>query len=188
MNTIERCFLAATAVAALAWPVCAQSGERRANLTGGGGDSGKCTIEVSVDGAADVEIRGDRGFLRTVSGQPAQWRRFECSGPMPVNPAEFRFSGVDGRGRQELVQDPRRANGAAIVRIQDPNGGSEGYTFELTWRGSGGVGSGAMRQPWDGGERARRPNDGARACQEAVRKTSESAVRPPRHRIPQRKR
>src|SRR5689334_8306543 len=112
MNTFERCFLAAAAAAALITPVCAQPAERHANLTGSGGnDAGKCTVEVVVDGSADVEIRGDRGFLRTISGQPAQWRRFECSGPIPANPAEFRFSGVDGRGRQELVQDPRRASG-----------------------------------------------------------------------------
>jgi hypothetical protein len=169
MNTLERCFLAATAAAALITPVCAQSAERRANLTGGGGnDAGKCTIEVSVDGSADVEIRGDRGFLRTISGQPAQWRRFECSGPMPVSPAEFRFSGVDGRGRQELIQDPRRASGAAVVRIQDANGGSEGYTFDLVWRG-GGVSTSPMGQPWGGRERNGRADDGARACEEAVR-------------------
>jgi hypothetical protein len=168
MNTLERCILAATAAAALIAPVWAQSAERRANLTGGGNDSGKCTIEVVVDGAADVEIRGDRGFLRTISGQPAQWRRFECSGPIPANPAEFRFSGVDGRGRQELVQDPRRAGGAAVVRIQDSNGGAEAYTFDLVWRGSG-VGSNPAGQPWGGRERGGRSNDGARACQDAVR-------------------
>jgi hypothetical protein len=170
MNTLERCFLTVTAAAALTAPaVWAQTAERRANLTGAGGnDSGKCTIEVSVDGAAEVEIRGDRGFLRTLSGRRAQWRRFECSGPLPANAAEFRFSGVDGRGRQELVQDPSRGRGSAIVRIQDPNGGAEGYTFDLDWRGPG-VSSSPTRQPWVGGDRADRPNDGARACQGAVR-------------------
>lgn len=75
--------------------------ERRAIMRGGGSaDSGKCTIEVQVDGAADVEIRGDVGYIRTLSGQPGQWRRFECSGRMPSNPSDFRFRGVDGRGRQ----------------------------------------------------------------------------------------
>jgi hypothetical protein len=54
-------------------------------------------MEVYMDGSADVEIHGDRGFLRTLSGQRAQWRRFERFGPMPTNPGDFRFSGVDGR-------------------------------------------------------------------------------------------
>lgn len=109
----------------------------RANIRGGGGDSGKCTIEVDVDGAADVEIRGDTAWLRTLQGQPATWRRFECNMPMPQNPANFRFQGVDGRGRQTLVQNPNNG-GPAVVRIEDPQGGREGYTFDVEWNGGGG--------------------------------------------------
>src|ERR1051325_4145403 len=170
MNIFERRFLVLTAATVLVVPICAQTAERRATLTrGGGNDAGKCTIEVYVDGSADVEIRGDRGFLRTLSGQPAQWRRFECSGPMPTNPGEFRFSGVDGRGRQELVQDPSRSRGGpAVVRIQDSNGGAEGYTFDLVWRGQGLV-SNPVGQPRDGRDRGGPPNDAARACQNAIR-------------------
>ena len=56
-------------------------------MTGGGGDSGKCTVEVVVDGAAEVEIRGDNAVLRNLKGQPPQWRRFECNAPLPANPA-----------------------------------------------------------------------------------------------------
>jgi hypothetical protein len=41
---------------------------------------------------------------------------------------------VDGRGRQQLIRDPRNG-GAAIVRIEDPQGGSEGYTFDIFWNG-----------------------------------------------------
>lgn len=97
----------------------------------------KCTIEVVVDGTADVEIRGDRAVLRTLAGQPATWRRFECSGPLTAYPEEFKFTGIDGRGNQRLVQDPRNGRGTAIVRIEDPRGGSEGYTFDIEWRGGG---------------------------------------------------
>ena len=115
MNTFERSLLTLAAATALIAPVCAQTAERRATLTGGGGnDTGKCTIEVYVDGSAEVEIRGDRGFLRTLSGQPAQWRRFECSGPMPTNPGDFRFSrrrwarktGVESRTREAAAAQP----------------------------------------------------------------------------------
>jgi len=103
----------------------------------GSGGWDKCTIEVVVDGTADVEIRGDRAVLRTLAGQPATWRRFECSGPLTAYPEEFKFTGVDGRGNQRLVQDPRNGRGTAIVRIEDPRGGSEGYTFDIEWRGGG---------------------------------------------------
>jgi hypothetical protein len=84
-----------------------------------------------VDQVAQVEIRGETAVLRNVSGQPAEWRRFECSGPMPPNPAGFRFQGIDGRGRQTLIREPR--NGPAVVQIEDPRGGREGYTFDITW-------------------------------------------------------
>lgn len=169
MSTFERCLLTLVAATALIAPVCAQTAERRASFTGGGGnDTGKCTIEVYVDGSADVEILGNRGFLRTLSGQPAQWRRFVCSGPMPTNPGEFRFIGVDGRGRQELIQDPRSSRGAAVVRIQDPDGGAEGYTFDLVWRG-GGFDPGPTDQALGGRGYGASPNDAVRACQDAVR-------------------
>jgi hypothetical protein len=105
---------------------------RQAVMTGGQGDRGKCTIEVVVDGSAQVEVRGNSATLRTIAGQPAQWRRFECNAPMPPNPVNFRFAGVDGRGRQQLVRDPRQG-GVAVVQIDDPEGGTEGYTFDLMW-------------------------------------------------------
>jgi hypothetical protein len=128
--------LAAIAIAACA-QVNAQVSERRAALNGGpSGGPGKCTIEVIVDGSAEVEIRGDSALLRTLGGQPAQWRRFQCTNPMPVQPFGFRFSGVDGRGRQQLQTDPGRG-GPAVIRIDDPQGGSEGYTFDITWNGAG---------------------------------------------------
>lgn len=110
-----------------------QTVPRNAAMIGGGDPGrGKCTIEVVVDGAAEVEIRGASAVLRNLAGQPAQWRRFQCNSVMPPNPAEFRFAGVDGRGRQDLVRDPRNG-GAAVIRIEDPQSGSEGYTFDIFW-------------------------------------------------------
>jgi hypothetical protein len=111
----------------------AQSIQRQAVIREDGGrDQGKCTLEVYVDDSAEVQIQGASAALRTTSGQPAQWRRFECNAPMPVNPVNFRFSGVDGRGRQSLTRDPRNG-GPAVVQIEDRDGGAEGYTFDLTW-------------------------------------------------------
>ena len=107
---------------------------RQASIRGGGGD-GKCTIEVNVDDVAEIEITGDRARLVTLSGQAAQFRRFECNQRMPANPNEFRFTGVDGRGRQQLMRDPSGNRGIAVIRIEDPKGGREGYTFDITWRG-----------------------------------------------------
>ena len=132
MYRILTVFAAAAVVASQAG---AQQYQRRAMMVGGGSpDRGKCTIEVVVDGTAEVEIRGDQGTIRNLAGQPASWRRFECNAPLPPNPVGFRFAGVDGRGRQDLIRDPRQG-GAAVVRIEDSQGGSEGYTFDLFWGG-----------------------------------------------------
>ena len=113
----------------------AQTTTRRKAVITGGGDrgQGKCTIEVVVDGSAQVEVRGDTATLRNTGGQAPQWRRFECTGPLPADPANFRFAGVDGRGRQTLTRDPRNSRGSAVVAIEDSQGGSEGYTFDLFW-------------------------------------------------------
>lgn len=114
---------------------------RRASITGGGSENrGKCTIEVVVDGAAEVSIRGDNAILSNLRGQMPQWRRFECTGVMPASPLDLRFQGVDGRGSQSLVRDPR-SGGAVVVQIQDSDNGTEGYTFDIFW-GGGGTGGG----------------------------------------------
>lgn len=112
---------------------------RMADIRGGGGD-GKCTIEVEVDDIAEVEIQGNRAQIRTMAGSPARIVRFVCNQVMPNNPYDFRFQGIDGRGRQELIRQPGR--GAAVVRIDDPKGGREGYTFDIFWRGGTGVSGG----------------------------------------------
>ncbi len=144
----------------------AQRGERiTANIRGGGGD-GKCTFEVEVDGIAEVEIRGSQGFLRNISGTQAVWRRLDCNQPLPTNPYEFRFKGIDGRGRQSLVRDPGSNRGIAVIRVEDPKGGREGYTGDLLWKGgssdsgSGGSGFGGGRGGWDNSGRGGSDNSG----------------------------
>lgn len=137
----KRFVLGITSLAALC--ASAQTYERRADITGGGDPNrGKCTIEVVVDGSAEVELRGDRAVLRNVAGQPPQWRRFVCNVPMPMKPVGFRFAGVDGRGRQTLLRAPD-AGGPGVVRIDDPPSGSEGYTFDIFWQ-LGGYGGPAV--------------------------------------------
>jgi hypothetical protein len=152
----------------------AQTFQRNASMRGDYDGRGKCTIEVVVDGAAEVEIRGASAVLRNLYGQPAQWRRFECNAPLPRNPSDFRFAGVDGRGRQELVRDPRNG-GVAVVRIEDKQGGSEGYTFDIFWTGG-----------FDGGGRPGGPppqsrrwtvEQAVRGCQETVRQQAADRFR-----------
>ena len=172
-----RLYIAAAAFAVIAGPLGAQSFQRRAEITGGGySDRGKCTVEVVVDGAAEVEIRGDNATLRNLSGQPAQWRRFQCTGALPGNPAEFRFTGVDGRGRQQLVRDPRNG-GVAVVRIEDPEGGAQAYTFEFTWGGGAPAAIQDRGRPDQRDQRDQRDRSWDRNPQVDRRFTADQAIR-----------
>jgi hypothetical protein len=91
---------------------------------------------------AIVEVNQDQGRLITLSGQPSEWRRMQCNQRMPANPNEFRFRGVDGRGRVSLERDPSQNRGVAAIRIEDPQGGRQGYTFDIEWRGGDDRGGG----------------------------------------------
>jgi hypothetical protein len=144
---------------------------RRATITAGGGN-GRCTIEVSVDHSAEVEVSGDMGLLTTTGGQPATWRRFQCNAPLPRNPHDFRFVKTNGRGTVRLVEDPRDTRGRVVVRIHDPQGGRANYTFDLQWGGGFGGGGG-----WAPGYPGPRPGHGPggfpmaraiRLCQDSV--------------------
>jgi hypothetical protein len=148
---------------------------RTATMRGTRGDRGKCTIEVNVDDVAEIEIQGDRGLLTTLSGQPSQWVRFECNDILPRQPDDFKFSGVDGRGRQTLLRDPRGNRGVAVIRIEDPKSGREGYTFDIEWRGSP---SSSIENPGEKGRFGEPPRIGSEregsgraidACKDAVR-------------------
>ena len=138
----------------------------------------KVHVEVVVDGAADVEIRGDTANLRDVSGQPPQFRRFECTGVLPPNPVDFRFRGIDGRGRQTLIRDATQG-GSAVVRIEDPEAVRKGTRS----KSSGATGA-VTAFPGQGrfGERERRMEafDAwrvVRECQEAVRREAAERYR-----------
>jgi len=130
-------------------PGTAQQVTRRANITGNAVD-GKCTIEVSVDGAAEVEVRGNQGRMRNLSGRVPVWLRFDCNGTLPAYPHDFRFRGIDGRGTVQLIRDPRTNRGRVVFRIDDPKGGPEGYTVDLEWRGSNGQFDNRDTRGWRG--------------------------------------
>jgi hypothetical protein len=146
-------------------PSEAQSLERRAVLTGGSASNGRCSAEVVVDGAADVEIRGDMGTLRNLAGQMPEWRRFECTSAIPPMAANMEFRG-EGRGDVRMVSTPYNNNGVAVVHIDDRSSGANIYRFSLTWNGEGPSAATAVRP-----ETRRIGADQAlEVCQEAIRR------------------
>ena len=130
MNLKRATLRGAASIMLIASAASAQVQRIRANVRG---NENKCTFEIRVDGIADVEIHGEDGYLRTVQGSPASWVRLDCGNILPNNPSDFRFKGIDGRGRQTLIRDPRSSGGVAVIRIEDPKGGSEGYTGDILW-------------------------------------------------------
>lgn len=133
MNAKTQWFLSTSLLALLTQPLSANTESMRATIGGGGGESGRCSVQVTVDGSAEVEISGDMGSLRTTGGAPAAWRSFHCTSPIPVNPQNFGIGRIAGRGSIRLLQDPRRTGGRAVVRIDDPQRGAGAYAFELQW-------------------------------------------------------
>jgi len=129
-------FLTFALLAVLAWltaPVSAQSPNRRANLISATDPhEGRCTVSVLVDGATNVEIRGDSATLHDISGEPSRWRRFECTGPLPYRAADLRIRAVEGDGTMTLTHDTYNG-GVAVVRVNNAGRGDELYTFDVFW-------------------------------------------------------
>lgn len=101
---------------------------------------GRCTIRVRIDDDSDVILRGDQIRIRVLRGGPGRDQGSECNAPLPIsgNIRNFQFRGIDGRGNPRLLQPPSsRNNYVAVVNVQDPQSGDEGYTFELTWQWDG---------------------------------------------------
>lgn len=151
---------------------------------------GYCAIRVWVDDLVVIHTRGGRVAFETVRGQRARDAGTECSQPMPAGSAlsDFRWRGIDGRGRVELLEEPDQRNRyTAIVRIEDTRSGGQEHHFRLTWRnlrpgsggddwtgwggsggrpgqgggwGSGGASSGGTRPPGGGWGRGGRQDGG----------------------------
>ena len=71
-----RSLVVVMAAGAFALGANAQSAVRAQIVGGGSNQGGKCTVEVLVDGAAEVEIRGDTGQIRNLG-------RSTCPVPPP---------------------------------------------------------------------------------------------------------
>ncbi len=133
-------FLGAVILAGLMQPAQANPVSRRATITGGGG-SGRCTIEVTVDGTAEVEVLRRYGLLTTTGGQPAEWRRFQCNAALPRTPRTSASSGSMAGEPSDWFRILATPEAEPWLASTTPRGGRAGYTFDLQWgglRGGGG--------------------------------------------------
>lgn len=125
---------------------------------------GRCEIRVWVDNRAEVRMRGDTIFVRTMEGSKGRDEGSSCSQPIPYNGVRgFQIHQTAGRNTVALAQEPSRANNyTALIAIDDPQGGGDNYAFEVTWQAEADVA--AAPAPFF---------DDVRACQDTVRSFSE---------------
>jgi hypothetical protein len=118
---------------------------------------GQCDIRLQIDGEAEVSVRGDMVYIRTISGRDGRDDGSECNQPLPPRNVDgFNFEVKDSRGDIRLLSDPsRRSDGQAIVRIRDSAGGEGRYHFRISWNMAGTPGFGD-RGPGDRGPDRRR--------------------------------
>ena len=100
---------------------------------------GQCDIRLRVDNEAEISVRGDRVYVRTISGRDARDDGSECNEPLPArNVSGFNFEVRDRRNDIRLLSEPSQRSGyRAVVRIRDSDGGEGRYHFRLTWQMDG---------------------------------------------------
>jgi len=101
-----------------------------------GAREGFCEVRVVVDNVAEVGLRGERVFVRTLQGAPARDAGTTCTAPLPRTGAtNFRVRGMEGRGNAQLVEQPNPENGyVAVIRIEDQQPGASEYRFRVDWQ------------------------------------------------------
>ncbi len=121
---------------------------------------GHCSIRVWVDNRAEVRMRGDTIFVRTLEGSKSRDEGSECSQPIPYNSVrDFQIRQTAGRSRVVLAQEPSRMNNyTGLLEIADTQGGGDYYAFEVSWRADSDVSTAPA--PFF---------DDVRACQDTVR-------------------
>jgi hypothetical protein len=121
---------------------------------------GRCEIHVWVDNRAEVRMRGDQIFVRTLEGANSRDEGSECSQPLPYNSVrDFQIRQTGGRNPVNVAQQPNRSNNyTATMLISDPQNGGDNYTFEVNWRAEADVATAPA--PFF---------DDVRACQDLVR-------------------
>lgn len=90
--------------------------------------------EGIVDGTNIIRVRRRQVQTEVRSGAPVQRERYEFSDPLPSVGVSVELEVIEGRGRVQLLEQPRPNNDyAAVVRIDDSDRGASRYVFELRW-------------------------------------------------------
>lgn len=95
---------------------------------------GRLVWAGSVDDRAEVALHGRDVQTRTLSGKSVDSVNSQIFGRLPEGRPVFVSLRGRGRGTVRVVQQPRPDNNfTAVVRIHDPQPGSDHYRFTLEW-------------------------------------------------------
>lgn len=118
------------------------SNSRGDDNDGSWGRSGSTALRWSgeVDDAVEIRIRGDRISYRTLSGNGLRNVRADDFRGLPNAEADVSVASRDGRGTVDVVEQPSARNGyTTVIRVYDPNPGSDRYAFTLQYRERGAI-------------------------------------------------
>jgi hypothetical protein len=96
---------------------------------------GEMNIRLHLEEEAEIAVRGDRMFIRTISGAWAREYGSNMSAPLPQREVTVDMSRRIGRGRAWVVEQPTQRNRfTLILRIHDTQGGEGRYHIRLRYR------------------------------------------------------
>ncbi|MDZ7637250.1 MAG: hypothetical protein U5J83_03210 [Bryobacterales bacterium] len=97
---------------------------------------GRFEFRGRIDDEVLFFIRGGQVTVQNRAGRGMLVERWSMDDSLPVGrPVRIDLDRKDGRGRVQLVEAPSpRNNYTAVVRVFDPNGGSDRYHIRLDWR------------------------------------------------------
>ncbi len=96
--------------------------------------SGRLIWSGRVDGAIELEVRGNSVRERHLSGQPPYDVRANSGWSLPRRDVTVRVARLRGRGRVEVIAQPTARNGyVALIRINDSERGADDYEIEISW-------------------------------------------------------
>ncbi|MBX3290706.1 MAG: hypothetical protein KF855_15430 [Acidobacteria bacterium] len=89
----------------------------------------------TVDQDVQIVIRGRRATVRTMRGQRYNDARYNFNGrSMGNRRRDADVDKHDGRGKVRVIQQPsRRNNYTTIIRVEDPKGEPDRYSFTVKW-------------------------------------------------------
>jgi hypothetical protein len=108
--------------------------ERDREFERGTSDHGTFRWRGRVDGSDYIQLRRDRVTVHHLQAQPITGADYKLSSPLPQRPVAVQLNRLQGRGKVVLYQQPSGTNNYMVsVYIEDNDGGSDFYEFELIW-------------------------------------------------------